>query len=143
MINCNFSVALWGNVLGGIAGITLLILSCCCSNFASLSLERLHNRQMTQNNNMPPAREPAPMAIPITTRGANVVASNFFLVILAADVVVIVVLLIGVDIVLLVSVDVVLPIGEAVVLLVGVPVVMLFVDVAVVGLVVVIGVDGA
>jgi hypothetical protein len=33
---------------------------------------------MTQNNNMPPAREPAPMAIPITVRGANAVASNFW-----------------------------------------------------------------
>ena len=27
---------------------------------------------------MPPAREPAPMAIPITVRGANAVASNFW-----------------------------------------------------------------
>ena len=101
MIYCGFLVGLWGNVLGGIAGIMLLILSCCCSNLAFLSLERLHNRQMTQNNNMPPAREPAPMAIPITVRGANAVASNFFLVILAAGVVVIVVLLVGVDVVLL------------------------------------------
>ena len=78
MIYCDFSVGLLGNVLGGIAGISLLILSCCRSNLTSLSLERLHNRQMTQSNNMPPAREPAPMAIPITVRGANAVASNFW-----------------------------------------------------------------
>ena len=72
------TVGLWGNVLGGFAGITLLILSGCCSNLSSLSLEGLHNRQMTQNNNMPPAREPAPMAIPITTRNVNGVASNLW-----------------------------------------------------------------
>ena len=78
MIYCGFSVGLWGNVLGVIAGIRLLIWSCCCSNLIYLSLERLHNRQMTQNNNMPPARKPAPMAIPITVRGANAVASNFW-----------------------------------------------------------------
>lgn len=78
MIYCVFSVALWGNVLGGIAGITQLILS-CCSNLIFLSLEeRLNNRQMTQSNNMPPAREPAPIAIPITVRGANDVAFNFW-----------------------------------------------------------------
>ena len=78
MIYCVFSVGLWGNVVGVIAGITLLIFSWCCSNLTSLSLERLHTRQMTQNNNMPPAREPVPIAIPITVRGANAVASNFW-----------------------------------------------------------------
>ena len=76
MIHCGFSVGLWRNVLGGIAGMTLLILPYCC--LSSLSLVRLHNRQMTQNNNMPAAREPAPMAIPTTVRGANDVASNFW-----------------------------------------------------------------
>ena len=48
------------------------------------------------------------MAIPITVRGANAVASNFFLVILAADVVVIVVLLISVVVALLADETVVL-----------------------------------
>jgi len=78
MIYCDFSVGLCGNVLGGIASITLLILSCCCSNLSSLSLERIHNRQMTKSNTMTPANEPAPMAIPITTRESNIVASNFW-----------------------------------------------------------------
>ena len=78
MIYCAFSVGLCGSVLGGIAGITLLILFGCCSNLSSLSFEDLNNRQMTQNNNIPPAREPAPMAIPITARDVNGVASNFW-----------------------------------------------------------------
>jgi hypothetical protein len=78
MICCGFSVGLCGSVLGGIAGNMLLILSGCCSNLSSLSLERLHNRQMTQSNNIPPANEPAPMAIPITTQDSNIVASNFW-----------------------------------------------------------------
>ena len=33
---------------------------------------------MTQSNNMPPATKPVPMAIPITTRDANIGASNFW-----------------------------------------------------------------
>jgi hypothetical protein len=33
---------------------------------------------MTPNNNRHAANEPAPMAIPITTGGTNVVASNFW-----------------------------------------------------------------
>ena len=33
---------------------------------------------MTQSNNIPPANEPAPMAIPITTQDSNIVASNFW-----------------------------------------------------------------
>ena len=78
MIYCDFSVGFWGNVLGGIAGITLLILFGCCSNLSSLSIEDLNDRQMTQNNNIPPAREPAPMVIPITARDVNGVASNFW-----------------------------------------------------------------
>jgi hypothetical protein len=76
MIYCDFSVGFWVNVLGRIAGITLLILSGCC--LSSLSLDRLHNRQMRQTSNMPPARKPAPMAIPITTQDANIGASNFW-----------------------------------------------------------------
>ena len=78
MINCDFSVGLWGNVLGGIAGFTLLTLSGFCSNLSSLSLERIHNRQLTKSNTMTPANEPAQMAIPITTRDSNIVASNFW-----------------------------------------------------------------
>lgn len=100
MINCDFSVGLWGNVFCGIAGVMLLTLSGFGSSLSSLSLERIHNRQMTKSKTMTPANEPAPMAIPITTRESNIVASNFFLVILAADVMVIVVVLTRVDVVL-------------------------------------------
>lgn len=125
MIYCGFSVGLWENVLGIIAGITLLILSCCCSILTYLSLGRLHNRQMTQTNNLPPARKPAPMTNPITVRGVNTVASTFFLVILSADVVVTVVLLVDVAVFLLAAVAVVLLIGVVVVLLVVVAVVLL------------------
>ena len=54
---------------------TVNFVRCCLS---SLSLDRLHNRQMRQTSNMPPARKPAPMAIPITTRDANIGTSNFW-----------------------------------------------------------------
>ena len=72
---------------------------------------------MTPNNNRHAAKEPAPMAIPITSGDTNVGGSNFFPEILAADVAVIVVVLLGVDVVLLGCVTVVLIVVGAVVLL--------------------------
>ena len=114
---------------GGIYSVVLLvshtILPGCISNLSPFLLDCLHNRQMTPNNNRHAAKEPAPMAIPITSGGTNVVGSNFFLEILAADVAVIVVVLVGVDGVLVGRLSVVLVGRLFVVLLVGVAVVLL------------------
>ena len=108
---------------GGIYSVVLLvshtILSGCISNLSPFLLDCLHNRQMTPNNSRHAAKEPAPMAIPITSGGTNVGVSNFFTEILAADMPVIVVVLLGVDVVLIVGGAVVLLGRASVVLLAG------------------------